>query len=355
MYFYFFQNKLPFLEDVKNPCWYEGISVQKLKLRCLPYFVILGCAKCATTDLYSRLVEHQHILKNEAFMEKEALYWSWKKYGMISRILNFKSLPVESFEEFTSYFNPLSTSLTKLINEKSKLVHQLIIGDASPPDFWDFRAWPLLPQNDGLREPAVFTPHLMQYIYRNPKFILLFRNPTDRLYSDYFFLKQGNTPESFHEAVVTSIAAIHECLSSHSERYCFFSSKLFSKLKCRIHFGCYSIFLKEWFRVFKRDQFYIARTEDYSEDIETHIEQIFKFLEVEPISKSKMNKIESQKRSRVTKSKKRSSPMLLKTQKILDKFYERYNQQLAKLLQNANFVWSESNVFNQKQLKWDKT
>ena len=33
----------------KNPCWYEGE-----KIHCLPYFYLVGSAKCGTTDLANR-------------------------------------------------------------------------------------------------------------------------------------------------------------------------------------------------------------------------------------------------------------------------------------------------------------
>ena len=33
----------------KNPCWYEGE-----KILCLPYFYLVGSAKCGTTDLANR-------------------------------------------------------------------------------------------------------------------------------------------------------------------------------------------------------------------------------------------------------------------------------------------------------------
>ena len=48
-------------------------------------------------------------------------------------------------------------------------------------DFWDFRAWPLIPQNRGLQEPMVLTPHLMKHLYRDPKFIIIMRDPVERL------------------------------------------------------------------------------------------------------------------------------------------------------------------------------
>ena len=52
--------------------------------------------------------------------------------------------------------------------------------DASPPDMWDFRGWIKLPQNRNLHHPVVLTPHLMYHLYRDPKFIVLVREPVER-------------------------------------------------------------------------------------------------------------------------------------------------------------------------------
>ena len=45
-----------FTEKSKNPCWYDG-----KRLRCLPYFFIIGATKSATTDLFKRLLMHPNI------------------------------------------------------------------------------------------------------------------------------------------------------------------------------------------------------------------------------------------------------------------------------------------------------
>lgn len=50
-------------------------------LRCLPYFHILGVDKCGTTDLYSRIAQHPHVLLNSGKLGKETGYWCWRKYG----------------------------------------------------------------------------------------------------------------------------------------------------------------------------------------------------------------------------------------------------------------------------------
>ena len=62
-----------FLKDYKNPCW-----KQKRQLQCLPYFFIGGFAKCGTTDLFGRLLQHPQILKGKA---KEPHWWTRQRFN----------------------------------------------------------------------------------------------------------------------------------------------------------------------------------------------------------------------------------------------------------------------------------
>ncbi|KAL0964790.1 hypothetical protein UPYG_G00329000 [Umbra pygmaea] len=106
-----------FLDNVKNPCWYEehtgNISTdpyitnlfarysrrfktvfeylknafrehlyhdrgKNYRLRCLPYFYIIGQPKCGTTDLYDRLRLHPDV-RFTTF--KEPHWWTRKRFG----------------------------------------------------------------------------------------------------------------------------------------------------------------------------------------------------------------------------------------------------------------------------------
>jgi len=71
------QKKPRFLQNYKNPCW---ISTGD-KLRCLPYFHIIGICKSGTSDLYKRMLMHPQIVPNEGVYNKETWFWSWKRYG----------------------------------------------------------------------------------------------------------------------------------------------------------------------------------------------------------------------------------------------------------------------------------
>lgn len=48
----------------------------------------------------------------------------------------------------------------------------------------------------------------------------------------------------------------------------------------RIVEGMYSVFIEDWLRIFRRDQIMFIRSEDFSEDVESHMRRIFAFLGV---------------------------------------------------------------------------
>ena len=48
----FAEVKLPWLPEVKNPCYRDSEG----RVRCLPYLSIIGVSKCGTTDLYKKLM-----------------------------------------------------------------------------------------------------------------------------------------------------------------------------------------------------------------------------------------------------------------------------------------------------------
>lgn len=109
-----------FLPSIKSPCWYEELpsglitdpykrnlftlrsksfkSVcdhlktnfqqhlyhkdnKQFRLRCLPYFYIIGQPKCGTTDLFHRLLLHPEVKFNTM---KEPHWWTRKRFGKSS-------------------------------------------------------------------------------------------------------------------------------------------------------------------------------------------------------------------------------------------------------------------------------
>ena len=60
--------------------WAERISKEKpaRRLRCLPYFLIVGQPKCGTTDVYRKIVKHPDVINPPI---KELHWWSRNRQG----------------------------------------------------------------------------------------------------------------------------------------------------------------------------------------------------------------------------------------------------------------------------------
>ena len=79
-----FQKTPTFDRHYRNPCFYEvcdSMGNVTTQLKCLPYFHLLGVDKCGSTDLFLRLLQHPSILGNNGSLNKETMWWSWKRYG----------------------------------------------------------------------------------------------------------------------------------------------------------------------------------------------------------------------------------------------------------------------------------
>ncbi|XP_046551412.1 carbohydrate sulfotransferase 15-like [Haliotis rubra] len=268
-----------FLPGYKNPCWKDVTKEGQEIVTCMPYFHLLGADKCGSTDLFDRILQHPE-------MEPAGC-------------------------------------------------------EGTPMDLWDFRGWPRIPQNDHLAEPVIMTPHLMRHMYPDPKLLVILRNPADRLYSDYYFLGYGNSPEKFHKDAIRAVAMIENCLKIRTRKQCIFDMDMYVNLPMRIHISCYSVFLKEWMRVFPRESFLILRNEDYGHDIRNHMNMVFSFLNMSRLPDADMDVISNAKRKHVTQSKKNKGPMFESTRVLLNNFFEPYNKELVTLLQDDRFLWKD--------------
>ena len=107
---------VPFDKRFKNPCWYESLDdpnpyegnvytsyspsarqvlhrlsaqledkffdeLKPKRLRCLPYFLIIGQPKCGTTDLFWKIAKHSDILTPPI---KELHWWSRNRQGLLT-------------------------------------------------------------------------------------------------------------------------------------------------------------------------------------------------------------------------------------------------------------------------------
>ncbi|XP_055880135.1 carbohydrate sulfotransferase 15-like isoform X1 [Biomphalaria glabrata] len=323
-----------YIEAHLNPCFMEEDSPENPKrvFKCLPYFHVLGFDKCGTTDFHSRLSQHPQILNNCGALGKETYFWSLFRPGLNL----FTRFPKQHLWDYKKCFQNMATKINSTMAQTNQ---NLITGDATPMDVWDFRGWPEDPQNKGLQEPRFLTPHAMRHIYKNPKFFLLVRNPVDRLYTDYLFLGYGFTARQFAKDVPKAVSMMTNCLKLQTIRQCFFSEEMLRKLPVRLHVSCYSVFLREWFSVFNRKHFFIFRTEDYHSNTKEYMRQAFDFLNVAPLSEAEIDRIANESIKHETHNKKTAGPMFPETRAILEEFFARFNEDLAALLDDNKFLW----------------
>ncbi|KAK3586033.1 hypothetical protein CHS0354_033159 [Potamilus streckersoni] len=321
------------LRQFKNPCWYNSNHT----LRCMPYFQVIGVDKCGSTDLFDKISTHPDILPNEGILKKETMWWSWRRYGHWLR----RSTQVQTFEDYLNYFTGAATAIERTVDSSG--LHYLVTGDGTPMDFWDFSGWTDISQNYGLLEPNFLTPHLIRHVNPDVKMILIFRDPMERLYSDYYFLGLGKmTPVGFHEEVKWSIYVLHECIKKNSLRKCLFSREFHVSVNARIHVGFYSVFLKEWLKVFSRHQFLFLKTEEYSQDPVTVLQHVFSFLNLRGLSKEQVIEMANRTRVYETKRKKNAAPMLNETRAVLERLYNSFNEDLVEILHDNRFLWKDA-------------
>ncbi|XP_012936464.1 carbohydrate sulfotransferase 15 [Aplysia californica] len=173
------------------------------------------------------------------------------------------------------------------------------------------------------------------------------RDPVSRLFSRYLTWI-GKVPgdeayefpssENFHVKCKNAIDVYENCFRKHSQRQCAYSGDLYSQVKLRLQESMYSIFIKDWMKVFPKNQILFLRFEDYVKDIPGTLKKVFSFLELHPLNKEQLDAIVRKKVSNSGKHYKEVPAMMNKTRKMLQKFYRPWVKELQSILGNE-FSW----------------
>ncbi|XP_078616278.1 carbohydrate sulfotransferase 15-like [Branchiostoma floridae x Branchiostoma japonicum] len=273
-----------FLSDYKNPCWFEkaketGLDPQgrarvSFRLRCLPYFYIIGMQKCGTTDLYYRITQHPDVVRACA---KEPKFWTTYGHRQLGKYL-------DCFGDAASIIRKrIRKQLTSSGQEAAN--HYVITGEANPTtifynDNWRGKLWDT-PNN----EPPILLADLIRAVQPDAKFILTLRNPTEMLYSDYLYWKGIHVNRSntdFHARTTLTIRIFRQCLKNHSVRSCAYEveTDLPSSGTVRLRRGLYEVYLRDWLSVFPREQILVQRLEDHSKDPNKTMTRVLNFLDL---------------------------------------------------------------------------
>ncbi|XP_045159543.2 carbohydrate sulfotransferase 15-like isoform X2 [Mercenaria mercenaria] len=311
-----------FLPNYKNPCWYEETDNNKTpQIKCLPFFYIIGAPKCGTTDLHTRLVAHPLISRK---VVKEPHWINRERYISGHELSNYLQLFNKAVQE-------------DIVNlKKQNGYHPAIFGDCSASTSWDIRL--MLKENRylGFTEPPYTNAEIIKNMNPFSKVILILRNPTQRLYSDYIYFGKGENAYNFHHSALAAVKNITLCLKKYSLRHCTY---LDLPKKARLHIGIYHVFIEDFMRVFTRDRIHVLKLEEYSENPVKYLDEVFLFLDLDrnystrnDLTQLYMN------RTSIANRRKEIAPhagdILQETKLILDDFYRPYNERLVTLLGN---------------------
>ena len=260
---------------------YFGITSS---IRVLPDFLIIGAKRCGTTSLFTYLPEHPSIIESHHdnmgfFNDNYHLGINWYK----------------------SFFPTIFTK-KRIEKEQGK--------------FLSFDDTPFY----------VYNPQVVRRIHENfpnSKMILLLRNPIDRAYSNYNL--STNRKLTFEETIENEINEIQNInLELKDESY--LVNDFYEKILPR---GFYAKQLEVWYRIFSKEKILIKSSEDFANNTDEVLNQIFNFLEIKQV------KIKDTKKHNVRKF----PPMEQKTRDHLIEFFKPYNESLYKLI-NKKFDWN---------------
>ncbi|KAM4704104.1 carbohydrate sulfotransferase 15 [Rhinophrynus dorsalis] len=328
------------------------IEGYRYRLRCLPHFYIIGQPKCGTTDLYDRLRLHPRV---QFSVIKEPHWWTRKRFGIVRLMEPFHTpFPLEDYldlfdlaaQEIQGHHSSdhgredVKTDPSDQGREDVK-TDPLLIGEASASTMWDNNAWTYVYDNLTNTEP----PHLIQdFIHAfqpHAKFIVMLRDPVERLYSDYLYFAIANkSAEDFHDKVNESLQMFESCLQNSSLRSCAYNTTFSNIVPVRLQVGLYVVYLWDWLSVYNMEQFLILRLEDHAANVAQSMKLVYTFLDLGPLSDQQEASITHNPASNSRRPEDCSlGPMFPHTRQLLRDFYRPYNQKLAQILSDNSYLW----------------
>ena len=348
-----------FVGHLKNPCWFANYhkvmsdfnlkskiakqyDLSKLNdtktLYCLPYVYLLGYPKCGTTSLFNYFKRHPEFASFS------------KPYGWIglhtSGLVNKYPANVESVIELLSNFYPASRQVSTDDHSDNK-----IIGDFNSGNSWRQSGFEHL-KNGSMCDP----PLLLREIQPNAKFVVLLREPVNRLYSAFWYFARSSkklSPEIFIEDIQTFFKRLELCDKRKSMSKClreaqdfnhhFRDGSAFVKDPQQLRTNFYYLYLLPWLQVFPRENFLFIRTEDMKKDTAKTLQETFQFLGMSPLPKDKIDSIAAIAHNSQNNRHSNYSIMSLSssTKKKLRAYFRPFNEKLAKLLNDDRFLWED--------------
>ena len=362
----------------RNPCWYMHIYIpQKVKkmlwhksgslsdseasyimsqlfmvkdkrektakvpksLVCIPGVFFIGFPKSGTSQLYKMMVRNPEIVTG---INKEPHWWT--------RVPFNTKFPqnILSIVRYLMHFKDASHKIA------STSPHALAI-DASQSTIWDTRE----------TKNLCILPSLLHSIVPGGKYIVMMRDPVDRLYSDFTYLCEKHWeakklksipddylqsgPELFHKTAELEIREFESCLTQHRLEVCthraLYGRESITDNVCgrvRLGISLYHVHVSQWLKVIPRDQFLFLRTEDLASDGYKLLSRVWNFLSLPSQSEDDLGEVLGAQTNYNPVAHMKALQLRPETRRMLERFYSDHDQSLAQLLDDEAFLWRDT-------------
>ena len=342
------------------PCLYSGMAT--VRLRCLPYFMLIGFPKCGTTDFAEKIRNHPDISWG---VKKELYWWDHFRIEVNSSLSDYIDLFDIAANHMIDVQHSMSSSKLHMIDINKISSSKTIIGDFTSQTVLQNSFWKEDERNKLSGIPSFVTSADLKSILPNVKLIVMMRNPVSKLYSSYQQWRQIHTksddafhneplkisPQDFHNRVQKSIIWWETCVKKNPEKVCLYGSpdnmpEVETKLSSwwpanqpysgTIREGLYALYLEDWIHLFPKENFLYLRTEDYAADfVGTFNAKVFPFLNVSKFHPKTAHKISNMHIA----NKRTYENMMPETKKLLTEFYAPYNKKLSLMLGDDMWLW----------------
>ena len=243
----------------------------KPEVFCVPKVYIGGFPKCGTTTLYNLMILHPDI---EQPFDKEGQFWR-----------EFVLAPNQTYRdlEVLLYLYHFK-SATSRIKSSFQRHPKLTVDASASTTFASAKRWV------NVEMDMCMIPVILSKALPHTKLIFIVRNPTDRLWSDYWYFcsrnkwmdKSGNvvvpdsmlakSSEVFHNHSTSVIQEFLDCVRRGvSEFECTMraysdTGEIYACQKTRLGISLYYYHAVRWLSVFRREQLMFVRMEDLTSD-----------------------------------------------------------------------------------------
>jgi hypothetical protein len=240
----------------------------------LPDFIIIGETKCATTSLFNYLLKHPQIQTPFGNGDEVDYLYSSKEIRYFDRYY------ARGIDWYKSCFPDKKQGF--------------IVGEATP--MYMYRS---------------MVPYRIKKEVPHCKFIVLLRNPVDRLYSNFqhYFKWVPNWSNQY--------PTFENYITACNDRDYFMIDK-----------GIYATSLKRWFKTFPQEQFIIKLTENLISEPQNVYTQVLSFLSIDDYANEDYPILRKNKYTNMKPS----------TREMLEDYYHPFNIELQNLL-GKTFNW----------------